>query len=76
MPTDDVDDSKVIEEVHIPSKTLSIIEYTSVCTDTLVNDEIHMSSDSASNDVDEIVESNTPLRLVSHSNPLVLNIVL
>jgi len=76
VPIEDVDDSKVIEEVHIPSKTLSIIEYTSVCTDTLVNDEIHMSSDSASNDVDEIVESNTPLRLVSHSNPLVLNIVL
>ena len=61
VPTDDVDDSKVIEEVHVPSKTLSIIEDTSVCADTLVNNEIYMSSDSASNDVDEIVESNTTI---------------
>jgi len=60
VPTDDVDDSKVIEEVHIPSKTLNIIENISVYADTLVNDEIHMSSDSASDDVDETVESNTP----------------
>jgi len=60
VSTDDVDDSKVTEEFHVPSKTLIIIEDTSVCADTLVNDEIHMSSDSVSDDVDEIVESNTP----------------
>ena len=63
MPTDDIDDSKVIEEVDVPSKTHSIIEDTSVCADTLVNDEIHTSSDSASDDVDEIVETNTPTML-------------
>jgi len=60
VPIYDVDDSQVIEEFHVPVKTLSIIEDTSVCAHTLVNDEIYMYSDSASDDVDEIVESNTP----------------
>ena len=26
VPTDDVDDSKVVEDVHVPSKSASIIE--------------------------------------------------
>jgi len=58
MSSDEVDVSKVIEELHVPSKTVSIIEDTAVGADTLVIDEIHM-SDSASDDVNEIVEPTT-----------------
>jgi len=46
---------EVIEKVHVPSNTVSIIEDTAVGADTLVIDEIHM-SDSASDDVNEIIE--------------------
>ena len=60
VPTDDVDDSKVVEDVNVPSKTASIIENIAVSSDILIINEIHMSSDSASDDVDEIVEPNTP----------------
>jgi len=52
VPSDDVDDSKVVENVHILSKTASIIEDIAVGSDTPIIDEIHMSSDSASDDVD------------------------
>ena len=60
VPNDDVDDSKVVEDVHIPSKTTSIIKDISVDSDTLIIDEVHISSDSISDGVDEIVEPNTP----------------
>ena len=52
------DVSKVIEEVHVPSKTVSIIKDTAVGADTLVINEIHM-SDSASDNVNKIVEPTT-----------------
>ena len=58
VSSDEVDVSKVIEEVHVPSNTVSMIEDTSVGADTLVINEIHM-SDSANEDVNEIVESTT-----------------
>jgi len=60
MPSDDTDDSKVIEDVHVPFKTASIIEDISVGSDTPITDEIHMPSNSTSDDVNEIVEPNTP----------------
>jgi len=60
VPTNDVDDSKVVENVHVLSKTASIIEDIAVGSDTSIIDEIHKSSDSASDDVDEVVEPNTP----------------
>jgi len=60
VPTNDVDDSNVVEDVHVPFKIANIIEDISVVSDTLIIDEIHMSFDSASDDVDEIVEPNTP----------------
>jgi len=59
MLTDDVDDSKIVEDVHVPSKTVSIIEDIAVGSDTPIID-VHISSDSASDDVDEIIEPNTP----------------
>ena len=46
VSSDKVDVSKFIEEVHVPFKTVSIIEDTAVGANTLVIDEIHM-SDSA-----------------------------
>jgi len=60
VPIDDVDDLKVVEDVQVPPKTVSIIENIAVSFDTPIIDETHMSSDSASDDVDEIVEPNTP----------------
>jgi len=73
---DDVDDSKVVEDIHIPSKTVSIIEDISVGSDAPIINEVCMSSNSTSDNVDEIVEPKTPQCLVSHSSFLVLNIVL
>jgi len=58
VPSNDVDDSKVVEEVHVPSNTASIIKNISVSSDTLIIDEVHMSSNSTSDDVHKIVEIN------------------
>jgi len=41
VPSDDVDDSKVVENVHISSKTGSIIKDISVGFDTPIIDEGH-----------------------------------
>jgi len=53
------DDSKVVEDFHVSSKATRIIEDIAVDFETPIIDEIHMSSDSVSDDVDEIAESNT-----------------
>ena len=60
MPTDEVNDSKVVGNVQVPPKIVNIIEDITVDSDTPIIDEIHMSSDNANNDVDEIVEPNAP----------------
>ena len=56
MPSGDVDDSKVVENVHVPSNSASIIDYISVGSDTPIINEVNMSSDSTSDGVNEIVE--------------------
>jgi len=56
---DDVDDSKVVEDVQVSPKTVSIIEDIAVGFDTPIIAETHMSSDSASNNVNVKVEPNT-----------------
>jgi len=61
VSSDEVDDSKIVDDAHIPSRTASIIEDMTVSSDTPIIDEIHMSSDSVSDDVDEIVKPNTPM---------------
>ena len=61
MPSDDVINSKVVRYVHIPSKTASIIKEISAGSDTPIIDEVHMPPDSTSDDVNEIVELNTPI---------------
>ena len=41
IPSGDVDDSKIVEYVHVPSKTTSIIEDVLVDFDTPIIDEGH-----------------------------------
>jgi len=59
MLTGDVDDSKVVENVHVFSKTASIVEDITINSDTPIIDEIRTSSGSVTDDVNEIVEPNT-----------------
>ena len=58
MPTNDVDDSKVVEDVYVPPKNVSIIRNITVGFGTPIFYEAYVSSDSTSNDVNKIVESN------------------
>ena len=58
VPTAEVDDSKVVEDVQVSPETVNIIEDIAVNSVTQIIDEIHMSSDSVNDDVDEIVETN------------------
>ena len=57
MLSDDVADSKFVENVHVPFKTASIIEDITIGFVTPIFDE---ASDSTSDDVNEIVESKIP----------------
>jgi len=57
--SDEVNDSKVVEDFYVSSKTVNIIKNISVGSDTPIIDNIHV-SDSTSNDVNEIVEPNVP----------------
>jgi len=65
ISNDDVDDSKVVEDVHVPSKTTSIIEDISIGFDTPIFDEDHASYKGTSV-VDEIVESGILLNINVH----------
>jgi len=40
VSSDDFDDSKVVEDIHVSSKTTSIIEDILVSSDTLILDEV------------------------------------
>jgi len=62
VPSDDVNDSKVIENVHVSPKTASIIEDISVGSNAQIISEIRMSSYSTSDDMNEIVEVNIPVK--------------
>ena len=61
MSSNDVDDSKVIENIHVTPKTVSIIEDIAVDFDKLIINETYMSSDSVSNDVNVKFEPNTTI---------------
>ena len=50
----------MVDDVHAPSKTGGIIENILVGSDTLIIDEVPMSSDSTNDDVNEIIEFNIP----------------
>ena len=58
MPSDV--DLKVVEDIHVPFRTASITENITVGFSTLIFDEAHMSSDSTSHKVNEIIKPNIP----------------
>jgi len=62
----DVDDSKVVEDVHVLSKTISIIENILVGFNTLILDEGRVFYKGTSEVMDVIVESGTPLTVDVH----------
>jgi len=68
VPSDDIDDSKVVDDVHVLSKTNSIIEDISVSADTPIIDEGHASFEGTSEVADAIVESGTPLNVDDHAH--------
>ena len=68
MPSDDVDDLKVIENVHIPSKTANIIEDISIGSNTPIIDEGHASYEGTSEIVDAIF--GTPLDVDAHAHDI------
>jgi len=49
--SDNVDDSKVVEDVDILPEITNIIEDTPIYSDTLIIDEVHLSTDNISDDV-------------------------
>jgi len=58
VSSDNVDDSKIVKDVNILLEITSIVEDTLVDFSTPIIDEVFVSSDSTSDDVDEIVEFN------------------
>ena len=58
MPSDIIDDSKVVEKVNILHEITSIVEDALIDSTTPIIDEVYVFSDSTSDDVDEIVVSN------------------
>ena len=61
MPSDNVDGSKVVEDVNLLHEIISIVENILVDFGIPIIDEVHVSPDSTSIDVDEIVESSIPI---------------
>jgi len=60
VPNDNVIDTKVIEDDNILPEITSIVKDTLVDFDTPIINEVHVSSDSTNDDVNEIFESNIP----------------
>ena len=69
VSSDDVD-SKVAKDVHIPSKTVNIIENIAVGSNISIIDEGHASYEGTSEIVGAIVESGTPLDVVAHAHDI------
>jgi len=59
VPNDNVDDSKIVEDVKNLPEITSIVDDTLADSGTLIIDEILVSFDNT-DDVDKIVESNIP----------------
>ena len=55
-----------VKDVHVPSKTTSIIKDISVGSDTPILDEGHASYEGTSEVVDVTIGSGTPLTVYSH----------
>jgi len=63
---DDLRDSRVVEDVYIPSKTTSIIEDISVDSGTPILDDGHASYEGNTEVMKAMVESGTPLIVDTH----------
>ena len=61
MPSDDVDDSRVVEDVYVPFKLTSVVEDTLVYSSTPILNKVHVSSEGTSDVVDALMESSTPI---------------
>ena len=59
MPNDDIDDSKVVEDVHVHSEISGAIEDPLVNPGTPIIDESHVSSAGTNNVDDVLVDSST-----------------
>ena len=70
MLSDDVDDSKVADDVHVSSKTASIIKDISVDFNTPIIEEGHASYEDTSEIVNAIIESGTPLDVDAHAQDI------
>ena len=66
VPSDDVKDLRVVEDVHVLSKTISTIEGISVDSDMLIFDDGHTSYEGTSEVVNVLVDSRTPLIVDAH----------
>ena len=58
LPSDDVDDSRVVEDVYVPFEIISVVDNTLVDPSTPTLDEVYISFEDTS-DVDAMVESST-----------------
>jgi len=61
VPSDNVDDSRVVENVYVLSQITSIIEKTLVNFSILILDEVHVSSEGTIDVTNVLVESSTPI---------------
>ena len=57
MPSVDVDDSRVVEDVYVPSEITSVVDDTLIHFSTPILNEIHVSSESISDAVNVLVDS-------------------
>jgi len=70
MPSEDVDDSKVVEDVHVSFKTPSIMEDISVGFDIPIIDGDYASYEGDSEVVDVKIESGTLLDVNAHAHDI------
>jgi len=68
-PSDNIDDSKV-KDIDILPEITSIVEDALIDSSTLIIDEVHVSSDSNSDNVDVIVESDMHVDVIVESDIL------
>jgi len=61
VPSDDIDDSRVVEDVYVPFKLTSVVEDTLVYSSTPILNKVHVSSEGTSDVVDALMESSTPI---------------
>jgi len=66
VPNDNVDDSKVVEDVYVSPEAILTLQWLSPVLPTL--DEVHKFSEGTNDDVDVRVESSTPILTDVHAH--------